>query len=72
MSAREALYIATRGGAEVLGREDALGRIQAGYCADIIAFRTDDIAMAGALADPLAALVFCTPQRVAHSIINVG
>ncbi|MGM8934596.1 8-oxoguanine deaminase [Pseudomonas neustonica] len=70
MSAREALYIATRGGAEVLGREDALGRIQAGYCADIIAFRTDDIAMAGALADPLAALVFCTPQRVAHSIIN--
>ncbi|MEH6567199.1 MAG: 8-oxoguanine deaminase [Halopseudomonas sp.] len=70
MSAREALYIATRGGAEVLGRADMLGRIQPGYCADIIAFRTDDIAMAGALVDPLAALVFCTPQRVAHSIIN--
>ena len=70
MTAREALYIATRGGTEVLRREDALGRIQAGYCADIIAFRTDDIAMAGALVDPLAALVFCTPQRVAHSIIN--
>ena len=42
----------------------------AGYCADIIAFRTDDIAMAGSLIDPIAALVFCTPQRVGHSIIN--
>jgi cytosine/adenosine deaminase-related metal-dependent hydrolase len=70
MSAREALYIATRGGAEVLGRADMLGRIQPGYCADIVAFRTDDIAMAGAFIDPVAALVFCTPQRVAHSIIN--
>ena len=70
MSAREALYIATRGGADVLGRSDVLGRIQPGYCADIIAFRTDDIALAGALIDPIAALVFCTPQRVAHSIIN--
>lgn len=70
MSAREALSLATRGGAEVLGRDDSLGRIQAGYCADIIAFRTDDIALAGAQSDPLAALVFCTPQRVAYSFIN--
>ncbi|QIB51332.1 8-oxoguanine deaminase [Pseudomonas sp. OIL-1] len=70
MTAREALELATRGGAEVLGRSDALGRIQAGYCADIVAFRTDDIAMAGAQTDPLAALVFCTPPRVAYSIIN--
>ncbi|MEH6388420.1 8-oxoguanine deaminase [Pseudomonas profundi] len=70
MTAREALELATRGGAEVLGRSDALGRIQAGYCGDIVAFRTDDIAMAGAQTDPLAALVFCTPPRVAYSIIN--
>lgn len=70
MTAREALELATRGGAEVLGRGDALGRIQAGYCADIVAFRTDDIRMAGAQIDPVAALVFCTPPRVAYSIIN--
>ncbi|MAM00133.1 8-oxoguanine deaminase [Hydrocarboniclastica marina] len=70
MTAREALRVATRGGAEVLGRGDALGRIQAGYCADIVAFRTDDIAMAGGQSDPLASLVFCTPPRVAWSIIN--
>ena len=70
MSAREALRIATRGGAEVLGRGDTLGRIQPGYCADIVAFRTDDIAMAGAQSDPLAALVLCTPPRVSWSMIN--
>ncbi len=70
MTAREALELATRGGAEVLGRGDALGRIQPGYCADIVAFRTDDITMAGAQIDPVAALVFCTPPRVAYSIIN--
>ena len=70
MTAREALRLATRGGADVLGRGDALGRIQPGYCADIVAFRTDDIAMAGGQSDPLAALVFCTPPRVDWSIIN--
>ncbi|PCM44682.1 8-oxoguanine deaminase [Marinobacter sp. ANT_B65] len=70
MTAREALRIATRGGAEVLGRGDALGRIQPGYCADIVAFRTDDIGMAGGQSDPLASLVFCTPPRVHWSIIN--
>jgi len=70
MTAREALRVATRGGAEVLGRGDVLGRIQPGYCADIVAFRTDDIAMAGGQSDPLASLVFCTPPRVNWSIIN--
>ena len=70
MTAREALFIATRGGAEVLGRDDVIGRLAPGYCADIIAFGTDDISMAGAQSDPLAALVFCTPPRVAHSFIN--
>lgn len=70
MSAREALRLATRGGAEVLGRADRLGRIQTGYCADMVAFRMDELALAGAQSDLLAALVFCTPSRVAWSMIN--
>ena len=38
--------------------------------ADIVAFRLDTVAFAGALHDPIAALVFCQPPRVDLSIIN--
>jgi len=69
LSAREALELATRGGAAILGRDD-IGQIAAGKSADIVAFRLDGLEMAGALHDPLAALVFCQPQRVDLSIIN--
>lgn len=69
LSAREALSLATVGGARVLGRDD-IGQIRAGMSADIIAFRLDQIALAGALHDPLAALVFCQPPSVDLSLIN--
>lgn len=69
LSAREALELATLGGARVLGRDD-VGQITAGKSADIVAFRLDSLALAGALHDPLAALVFCQPPNVDLSIIN--
>lgn len=69
LSAREALEMATLGGASVLGRDD-IGRIADGMSADIIAFRLDQISLAGALHDPVAALVFCQPSGVDLSIIN--
>jgi len=69
LSAREALWLATRGGAEVLGRDD-IGQLAPGYAADLIGFRLDRLDYAGALHDPLAALVFCTPQRVDLSVVN--
>ena len=69
LSAREALRMATRGGAAVLGRND-IGQLAPGMSADVIAFRLDAIGMAGALSDPLAALVFCQPAAVDLSIIN--
>jgi cytosine/adenosine deaminase-related metal-dependent hydrolase len=69
MSAREALEIATLGGAAVLQRDD-IGSIASGKAADIVAFRVDDIEHAGALGDPVAALVTCTPTRAWLSVIN--
>ncbi|MDE2818892.1 MAG: 8-oxoguanine deaminase [Chloroflexota bacterium] len=69
LTAREALEAATLGGASVLGRQD-IGSIEAGMSADIVAFRLDALSLAGALADPLAALVFCQPPQVDLSIIN--
>jgi 8-oxoguanine deaminase len=69
LSAEEALRLATRGGAAVLGRDD-IGQLAPGKCADVIGLRINRLGYAGALHDPLAALVFCTPQQVDLSIIN--
>jgi 8-oxoguanine deaminase len=69
LSAREALWLATRGGAAVLGRDD-VGQLAPGKAADFIGLRLDRLAYAGALHDPLAALVFCAPQQVDLSVIN--
>jgi cytosine/adenosine deaminase-related metal-dependent hydrolase len=68
-SAREALELATLGGASVLGRED-IGSLECGKAADLVAFRIDDITHAGGLSDPVAALLTCTPARVWLSMIN--
>lgn len=69
LTAREALEIATRGGAAVLGRDD-IGAIVPGMAADIVTFALDEISTAGALHDPLAALLFCQAPRVTNSIID--
>ncbi|MCI0731878.1 MAG: 8-oxoguanine deaminase [Chloroflexi bacterium] len=68
MSARQALELATRGGAAVLGRDD-IGALAPGMSADFIAVNLNRIAYAGAH-DPVAALLFCQPQGVDWSIIN--
>lgn len=69
MSARDALEIATLGGAKVLNRDD-IGALAPGMAADLVMFDMRQIGYAGALHDPVAALVFCTPSNVACSIIN--
>ncbi|MBT2302209.1 8-oxoguanine deaminase [Variovorax paradoxus] len=69
MTAREALEIATLGGARVLGRDD-IGALAPGMSADIVAFDLEGVGHAGAGHDPVAALVFCQPGSVALSVIN--
>ena len=69
LTAREALRLATRGGAAVLGRND-IGSLEPGKCADIIAINLNRLDYAGALHDPVAALLFCTPQKVDYSIVG--
>lgn len=69
MSAREALRLATRGGAEVLGRDD-IGYLAPGMSADFIAINLNQVAFAGAVHDPVAAMVLCQPPGVDYSVIN--
>jgi cytosine/adenosine deaminase-related metal-dependent hydrolase len=69
MSAREALEIATRGGAAVLGRDD-VGFLAPGMSADFIALNLNRIDFAGAWHDPTAAVLFCGPRGVDLSVIN--
>jgi len=69
MSARQALEIATRGGAAVLGRND-IGSLETGKCADLFAIDLNRLDYAGALHDPVAAALFCAPQKVDVSIVG--
>lgn len=63
------LELATRGGASLLGRSD-LGVLAPGKAADFIGFDTRRREFAGALADPVAALVFCLVPNVDLSVIG--
>ena len=70
MTARDALRLATRGGAEVLGRSD-IGHIAVGMCADLALFDLHTLPMAGgAVHDPVAALMLCASPQTVHTIVN--
>jgi cytosine/adenosine deaminase-related metal-dependent hydrolase len=69
LTAREVLEIATLGGARVLNRDD-IGALAPGMSADLVCVPLDDIGLAGALHDPLAALFFCHVPRVRHTVVN--
>lgn len=69
ITARQALEMATLGGASVLGRGD-IGALAVGKCADLIALRLDRLGYAGALHDPVAASVLCAPAMVDFSFVH--
>lgn len=69
MTAREALEMATLGGARVLGRDD-IGSLEPGKCADFFSLDLHTLGYAGALHDPVAAVLFCAPQGATHTVIH--
>jgi cytosine/adenosine deaminase-related metal-dependent hydrolase len=69
LTGREALWLATRGGANVLRRDD-IGQLAPGKAADFVAFDLENPAYSGATHDPVNALTLCTPQQVELSVIN--
>jgi len=69
MTAREALEIATIGGAAVLGRSD-IGSLEPGKCADFCAIDLNAVNYAGGLSDPVAASVFCVPHTVNFTVVG--
>jgi cytosine/adenosine deaminase-related metal-dependent hydrolase len=68
LTAREALRLGTRGGAEVLRRDD-LGSLEPGKRADFAVWRTDGLELAGA-DDPVAGLVLSGPHRVDRLVVG--
>jgi 8-oxoguanine deaminase len=69
LTARQALELATLGGAAVLGRDD-IGSLAPGKCADFFALDLRRIAYAGAQHDPVAAALFCAPQQAAYTVVH--
>jgi cytosine/adenosine deaminase-related metal-dependent hydrolase len=68
-SAREALELGTRGSAACLGRDDELGILAPGAVADLVAWKLDGLAFAGALTDPVEAWLRCGPVAAHHTVI---
>jgi 8-oxoguanine deaminase len=68
MTAREALYLGTRGGAAVLGRKD-IGSLESGKCADFFAVNLNRIEFAG-MHDPVSAVVFGQPVNVDYTVVG--
>jgi 8-oxoguanine deaminase len=70
MTARDGLALATRGGAQVLGRGD-IGHLAPGMCADLAIFNLDTLGFAGAAVhDPVASLLFCASPTAAYTLVN--
>lgn len=70
MSARDALDLATRGGAACLGWEDEIGHLRPGACADLVVWHMSDVALAGAHTDPVEAWLRCGPATAGTTIVN--
>jgi cytosine/adenosine deaminase-related metal-dependent hydrolase len=72
LDADTAMRLATRGGAHLLGRADEIGSLEVGKAADLVLIDLDRLDLAGALSDPLAAVVFAGMSHRVHTCIVNG
>ena len=70
MSARDALEVATRGGAACLGRTGEIGELSVGACGDLVVWALDGVRFAGALSDPVEAWLRCGPVSARHTVVG--
>ncbi len=68
MTARQALWLGTRGGAAILGRND-IGSLEPGKCADFFAINLNRLEYAGGLHDPVAAVIFAQPVKADFTVV---
>ncbi|MGW7201242.1 8-oxoguanine deaminase [Streptomyces chryseus] len=69
LNARQALRLGTYGGAQVLGRADQIGSLEAGKLADLVMWKIDGIGHS-TIADPVTAIVFGAAAPVTLSLVN--
>jgi len=69
MGARDALEIATRGGAACLGRDGEIGLLAPGAVADLVCWPLTGVSFAGALSDPVEAWLRCGPVAARHTVV---
>jgi cytosine/adenosine deaminase-related metal-dependent hydrolase len=69
LTVRDALDMATMGGARVLGRADEIGSLEVGKLADLAVWRLDTLAHID-IADPVAALVLGAPPPLELLLVN--
>jgi cytosine/adenosine deaminase-related metal-dependent hydrolase len=69
-SARDALELATRGGAACLGRQGEIGVLTPGANADLALWPVEGLQWAGAVSDPVDAWLRCGPSAPTHVLVG--
>ncbi|MCW2692573.1 MAG: amidohydrolase [Mycobacterium sp.] len=69
LTAREVLDVATRGGAACLGRTGEIGQLSVGSVGDLVVWREQGLAFAGAVSDPIEAWLRCGPSAAWHTVV---
>ncbi len=69
VGARDALEMATRGGATCLGRDGEIGQLSVGACGDLVVWPLDHLSFAGAFHDPIEAWLRCGPLQARHTVV---